>query len=44
MSYVDGLDGDELYHSLFEEDTEAERLALLSGEEDRLKELVTSKL
>lgn len=38
MAYVDGVAGDTLYLLLFEEDTEAERLALLPGEEGRMKE------
>ena len=35
---MDGLAGETLYLSLFEEDTEAERLALLPGEKERMGE------
>lgn len=41
-SYIDGLEGEQLYHALFEEDTESERLSLLPGEMERLDELVTT--
>lgn len=35
---MDGLDGDELYNALFDEDTDSERLKLLPGEGERLLE------
>ena len=38
LAYVDGLERDEFFHSLFEDDTEAARLALLPGEKERLEE------
>lgn len=38
FAYVDGLERDEFFHSLFEDDTEAARLALLPGEKERLEE------
>ena len=37
MAYVNGLDGEEFYNALFEEDTEAERLSLLPEEAERLE-------
>lgn len=38
FAYVDGLERDEFFHFLFEDDTEAARLALLPGEKERLEE------
>ena len=35
---MDGLEGDELYVALFDEDTDSERLKLLPGEEECLLE------
>lgn len=35
-AYIDGIEDEQLYMSLFEEDNEAKRLALIPGEQERL--------
>ena len=39
-AYIDGLDGEEFYQSLFDEDTEADKLILFPEQEEKMESYV----